>query len=96
MILTLYRGASLLSVLLALTLFSSIFIAMQSWAHFQRQSAVQIYQRFQAIQIAENQKQRQFLGLGCLSQVQQNQMTFHIHCQNDRISVSYPMGKIEW
>ena len=52
------------------------------------------YQDFQAIQIAENQAQRQFLGLPCEQLIQQNSLTFRVQCQNERVIVRYPMGEI--
>nr|WP_050846474.1 DUF5374 domain-containing protein [Aggregatibacter actinomycetemcomitans] len=64
------------------------------WGNVQRKSAVEIYQRFQAIQIAENQHQRRFLGLPCESQVQQNQIRFQVICSQNQVSVKYPRGEI--
>lgn len=52
-----FKGMSLLTLLIAITLFSGIFVVINQWASQQRKSAVEIYQRYQAIQIAENQKQ---------------------------------------
>ena len=52
------------------------------------------YQDFQAIQVAENQAQRQFLGLACEQFIQQNGLTFRVQCQNERVIVRYPMDEI--
>ena len=52
------------------------------------------YQDFQAIQVAENQAQRQFLGLACEHLIQQNDLTFRVQCENERVIVRYPMGEI--
>ena len=52
------------------------------------------YQDFQAIQVAENQAQRQFLGLACEQLIQQNGLTFLVQCENERVIVRYPMGEI--
>ncbi|MDU5696702.1 MAG: hypothetical protein E6001_08295 [Haemophilus parainfluenzae] len=54
-----------MSLLLALSIFSGLFLIFNRWTTEQRKSAVRIFQEFQAIQIAENQAQRQFLGLSC-------------------------------
>lgn len=89
----LFKGMSLLSLLISLTAFSGIFLAVNQWTSYQRKSAVEIYQRYQAIQIAENQKQRQFLGLECESTVSQNGIRFQVQCGIPLI-VRYPAGEI--
>lgn len=89
----LFKGMSLLSLLISLTAFSGIFLAVNQWTSYQRKSAVEIYQRYQAIQIAENQKQRQFLGLDCENTVFQNGIRFQVQCGIPLI-VRYPAGEI--
>lgn len=88
-----FKGMSLLTLLIAITLFSGIFVVINQWASQQRKSAVEIYQRYQAIQIAENQKQQIFLGLPCKNQLKQNHITFTIEC-GEQVTVRYPAGKI--
>lgn len=88
------KGMSLLTLLFTLALFSLLFVAFNQWTGSQRKSAVKIYQDFQAIQIAENQAQRQFLGLPCEQNVQQNGLRFRLQCQSDRVIVRYPLGEI--
>ncbi|MDO4626476.1 MAG: DUF5374 domain-containing protein [Pasteurellaceae bacterium] len=88
------RGMSTLSLLVCLALFSLIVFTLSQWSANQRQTAVKIYQVFQAIQIIENQKQRLFLGMQCESVVWQNQLRFNISCAGKQVSVSYPMGKL--
>ena len=61
-----------MSLLLALSIFSGLFFIFNRWTTEQRKSAGRIFQEFQAIQIAENQAQRQFLGLSCVNSVEQN------------------------
>lgn len=90
----LYKGMSLLTFLFTLSLFSGLFLTINEWLGYQRKSAVEIYQRFQAVQIAENQKQRQFLGLGCHSSISQNSLQFSVQCSADKVKVSYPRGEI--
>ncbi|WP_273393787.1 DUF5374 domain-containing protein [Actinobacillus porcinus] len=87
------KGMSLLTLLISLSIFSGIFLAVNQWTAYQRKSAVEIYQRYQAIQIAENQKQRQFLGLECESTVSQNGIRFQVQCSVPLI-VRYPAGEI--
>jgi len=62
--------------------------------NYLHQSMKQTYQDFQAIQVAENQAQRQFLGLACEHLIQQNDLTFRVQCENERVIVRYPMGEI--
>ena len=88
------KGMSLTTLLFSLALFSVLFIAFYQWTASQRKSTVKTYQDFQAIQIAENQAQRQFLGLPCEQLIQQNSLTFRVQCQNERVIVRYPMGEI--
>lgn len=88
------KGMSLTTLLFSLALFSVLFIVFNQWTASQRKSAVKTYQDFQAIQVAENQAQRQFLGLACEQLIQQNGLTFRVQCQNERVIVRYPMGEI--
>ena len=88
------KGMSLTTLLFSLALFSVLFIAFHQWTASQRKSAVKTYQDFQAIQVAENQAQRQFLGLACEQLIQQNGLTFRVQCENERVIVRYPMGEI--
>ncbi|WP_181154794.1 DUF5374 domain-containing protein [Haemophilus haemolyticus] len=88
------KGMSLTTLLFSLALFSVLFIAFNQWTASQRKSAMKTYQNFQAIQVAENQAQRQFLGLACEQVIQQNGLTFRVQCQNKRVIVRYPMGEI--
>lgn len=88
------KGMSLLSLLVTLSVFSGLFLTFNQWGNVQRKSAVEIYQRFQAIQLAENQRQRQFLGLSCESSIYQNHIHFHITCTQNQVTVKYPRGEI--
>ena len=88
------KGMSLTTLLFSLALFSVLFIDFNQWTASQRKSAVKTYQDFQAIQVAENQAQRQFLGLACEQLIPQNGLTFRVQCQNERVIVRYPMGEI--
>ena len=89
-----FKGMSLLSFLFTSSIFSGIFLSINQWSDQQRKSAVDIYQRFQAVQIAENQKQRQFLGLSCEDKVMQNKLEFDVQCIGDSVRVRYPRGEI--
>ncbi|TDQ59887.1 prepilin peptidase dependent protein C [Mesocricetibacter intestinalis] len=84
----------MLSFLFSLMLFSVVFIAVGRWHGQQRKTAVEIYQRYQALQIADNQRQRRLLGLPCSASCRRNRIMFHIYCQGEEIKVSYPSGEI--
>ncbi|WP_226692717.1 MULTISPECIES: DUF5374 domain-containing protein [Rodentibacter] len=84
---------SLVSVMFTLALFSALFLVFSRWTASQRKSAVKIYYDFQALQIAENQSQRQFLGVPCEQYVQQNGVKFRVQCQSDKVVVRYPKGE---
>lgn len=90
-----YRGMNFTSLLVTLTLFSGIFLTINQWTSHQRQSAVQIYQVSQAIQIGENQQQRRLAKLPCQTQVQQNGLMFKIQCDASAVRVSYTSGEIK-
>jgi len=78
-----------MSLLLALSIFSGLFLIFNRWTTEQRKSAVRIFQEFQAIQIAENQAQRQFLGFS----VEQNGIQFAIQCSHHQVNIRYPQGE---
>ncbi|MDO5055655.1 DUF5374 domain-containing protein [Pasteurella oralis] len=84
MILNHYKGMSLLSLLLTLGVFSGLFLSVNQWLAIQRQNAIRIYHTVQVMQIAENQKQRQFLGLDCEKQTKQNNIQFQIECTSEK------------
>ena len=87
------KGMSLMGVMFTLALFSTLFLAFNQWTANQRKSAVKIYQDFQALQIAENQAQRQYLGLPCEQSVQQNGIQFRVQCQSNQVIVRMPQGE---
>ena len=87
------KGISLTSVMFTLALFSSLFLAFNQWTANQRKNAMKIYYDFQALQIADNQGHRRFLGLSCEHQVKQNGVQFHIQCPGDQIIVRFPQGE---
>ncbi|OOF44532.1 DUF5374 domain-containing protein [Rodentibacter trehalosifermentans] len=87
------KGMSLTSVMFTLMLFSTLFLIFNRWTANQRQSAVKIYNDFQALQIAENQAQRQFLGLPCEQKVRQNGVQFNVQCQGNKVIIHSPVGE---
>lgn len=87
------KGMSLTSVMFTLMVFSTLFLVFNRWTANQRQSAVKIYYDFQALQIAENQVQRQFLGLPCEPQMKQNDIVFQIQCQGNQVVIRSSLGE---
>ncbi len=89
-----YRGISMIAVLVSISLCSILFISLSNWTSSQRQQQIRLFQKIQALQIAENQFQRQFLGLPCENNLTQNGIYFQIQCKNQQIEVQFPLGKI--
>lgn len=87
------KGVSLTSILFTLALFSTLFLAFNQWTANQRKSAVKIYHDFQALQIAENQANRQFLGLPCEQSVKQNGIQFQVRCQANQVVIQSTQGE---
>lgn len=88
------KAESLVSVLLAMSIFSVLLLAYSKWQSYQNRSTHFIYQQQQALQIAENQIALRMAGLNCESHIQQNGITFAIQC-GQGIIVKFPLGKIE-
>ena len=82
-----------MSLFISLIDFQRVILIFNRWTTEQRKSAVRIFQEFQAIQIAENQAQRQFLGLSCENSVQQNGIQFAIQCSHHQVNIRYPQGE---
>lgn len=87
------KGMSLTSIMLTLALFSTLFLAFNQWTANQRKSAVKIYHDFQALQIAENQANRQFLGESCEQRVTQNGVQFHVRCETNQVVIQSSQGE---
>lgn len=88
------RGHTLLSVLVALSMLSTILLLGQTWLNQQQQQNAQLWQVTQALQIAENQQTLRLLEQPCESQIVQNGIHFLIRCEADFITVQYPLGEI--
>lgn len=87
------KGVALFTLIVILSAFSVIFLTLNQWLSYQRKTGIEIYQRYQAIQIAETQKQRLFLGLPCEQKVIQNQLSFRIQCANHQVKIYCLAGK---
>lgn len=84
MISNVQKGASLYSVLMAISLFLGVFMALEQWQTYQHRTATSLFLQRQAIQMQYNQKQRRFLGLACEKQVTQNQYHADIRCSGQQ------------
>ena len=88
------KAETFVSLLVVLTLFALIWLSYTAWLQTQSQKQSQLYQEQQALQIVENQLALQMVGMTCESQVQQNQLVFHIQCSSNVITVKYPQGQV--
>ncbi|TNH09115.1 DUF5374 domain-containing protein [Testudinibacter sp. TR-2022] len=88
------KGASPFAVLLTLALFSSVVLGISAWTAAQQREGVLIYQRYQAVLLAQNQFARQRLGLDCQNSIEQNQLLFRVSCQSKQVKVRFPAGEL--
>lgn len=89
------KAESLISVLIALSLWLILYFTYIHWQSEQHRTAAEIYQRQQALQIAENQIALKMARLPCEKQVQQNNLTFQITCREQKMVVTFPLGNVE-
>lgn len=89
------KAESSVSLLVALLLFSLIYLAWSVWQSQQNAQSQRIFQQQQALQIAENQIARLLAGMDCQTSVEQNAIRFEIsRCSNREIEVRFPAGKV--
>lgn len=91
----LIKSESFISILIGIVIFSLIFISALRWGSHQTEKINYIYQQQQALQIIENQLALKYSKQTCEQYVQQNHFKFKIECQANKISVSFPLGKVE-
>lgn len=89
------KAETFVSLLVAISLFSIIFMSFSYWQTEQNKNLAEIYQQQQALQIAENQLALQMAGLSCENRVEQNHLSFEVQCISQKISVIYPLGRVE-
>lgn len=90
------RAESAITVLVAMLLFALMWLVYVQWQAVQNQQAILLFQRQQALQIAENQIARQMAGLGCERRVQQNGVSFQIEkCSVQQILIRFPTGEVK-
>ncbi|QIW16498.1 hypothetical protein A4G20_09195 [Pasteurellaceae bacterium RH1A] len=87
------RAESFTAILLALSLFSLLFVSFQTWQQSQLAQQAKGYQTLQAMQIAENQLHLRLAGQPCDRRVEQNGLVFEVNCSGQAIKISYPLGE---
>ncbi|MDH2997737.1 hypothetical protein A1D22_08440 [Pasteurellaceae bacterium LFhippo2] len=91
---TFYRAESLTSVMIALVLFSIIYLSYSQWQSMHNNQRNFLYQQRQALQIAENQMSLKMAKRECEKSFSQNGLRFEIQCQSDVVKVSFPLGEV--
>lgn len=89
------KSESFISILIGIIIFSLIFIVILRWGSYQTRKINYIYQQQQALQIIENQLALRYAKEPCESYIQQNHLKFTIECQENKMRVTFPLGKIE-
>ncbi|KAE9542186.1 DUF5374 domain-containing protein [Ursidibacter maritimus] len=89
------KAETLTSLLIAISLFMILFLAYANWQSLQNKQANYLYQKQQALQIAENQLNLKAINEPCEKIVKQNNLNFEISCLEQKITVIFPLGKIE-
>ncbi|MDP8033743.1 DUF5374 domain-containing protein [Pasteurella atlantica] len=88
-----FKAETFISVIVAILLSSIIFLSYSKWQKHQNKKEVLIYQRLQAMQIAENQLSLKMAKLPCQSSIKQNEITFIVNCRHNEIKVTFPLGE---
>lgn len=90
-----FKAESILSVLIAISLFSLMFLSYRQWQSLQHWQENRLYQKQQALQIAENQLALRLANRACKRSVTQNNLQFVIECSDSQIKVGFPLGEIK-
>lgn len=90
-----YRAETTLSLLVAITLFALILLVFSHWQTEQNYRLSKHFQQQQAAQLLENQIALKLANLDCESQITQNGISYQIECPTHRLSIQFPLGKIE-
>lgn len=90
------KAETALGLLTAIGLFSLLIMGYLKWNTYQQQQFNLVFQKQQALQIADNQIARQMANLACERRVEQNGIRFEIsRCSHQEIMVHFPMGQVE-
>ncbi|QTM01185.1 DUF5374 domain-containing protein [Mannheimia sp. ZY171111] len=90
-----YKAETTISLLVAVILFSIVALSFSHWQSEQNRQINQYFQQQQAAGILENQIALQLAGLECETNLVQNDMRYEVQCLGNKLSVRYPLGKIE-
>lgn len=91
----LFKAESAVSLLLAIVLFSILFLSYAEWQNQQHRQQQFLFQQQQALQIAENQIALQMAGKPCQRRIEQNQTTFELlRCTPSEIQIRFPLGEL--
>ncbi len=83
------KGYNLLSMMIAMVIFSIIFISFEKFSIRQISDKSHLFLQLQAMQIAENQLSMLASGKSCKRVVYQNNNNFNISCSDGKIEVDY-------
>lgn len=94
----LFKAESFISLLVALTLFLILLLSFSQWQNQYNQRSAKLFQKQQALRIAENQLALKMAGEQCEAQLQQNRILFTIQCNQTEINVRFPLGeyRLSW
>lgn len=90
-----YKAETVISLLVAILLFSIIILVFGHWQSEQNRQLNLHFQKQQAMQILEDQIALKLAGLDCEAKILQNQVKYEIQCSGNRISILFPLGKID-
>lgn len=87
-----YRAETVLSVLVAIMLFSVMVLTFNHWQSEQNRQLNYHLQRQQAVQILVNQIALKLVDVECEKAVVQNQVRYEIQCLE---AIRFPLGEIK-
>ncbi|AWW33936.1 hypothetical protein CT138_03335 [Mannheimia varigena] len=90
-----YKAESTISLLVAIALFTIVVLSFSHWQSEQNRRVNAHFQQQQAAVILENQIALQLSGLDCERQIEQNNIRYDIQCSGNKLSIRFPLGKIE-
>ncbi|WP_301099774.1 DUF5374 domain-containing protein [Otariodibacter sp.] len=85
---------SSLSILIAINVFVILTLGYMHWESLYNQKTMLVFQKQQALQIAENQISRLMSGRECEQNINQNDVSFTIICSPQKIKVNFPLGEV--
>ncbi|AHG76852.1 hypothetical protein X874_2140 [Mannheimia varigena USDA-ARS-USMARC-1312] len=80
---------------MAIALFTIVVLSFSHWQSEQNRRVNAHFQQQQAAVILENQIALRLSGLDCERQIEQNNIRYDIQCSGNKLSIRFPLGKIE-